>query len=359
MDAIINAAYAIPVLGVFFQFIGYLVEELPYIAFAAVQVATPIGFAALCGVMCERSGVTNIGIEGIMLVAAFVGWVAGVALVPIIGAGDPTPIFGFTPALLISLAAALLAAVALSWVHAWLSISVRSNQIINGTIINIAAFGFTGYFNTLISKSSPSGAGSFTPLALPDAITNLPGIGWLLAALFNQGPISISLLVCVVVFQIFLFRSRWGLRTRAVGEHPKAAETVGVDVIRLRYRNVMLGGLLAGLGGAWLSMEIGNSFQAGMTNGVGFIGLAAMIVGRWSPLGAFGAALLFASSTALSQSIKVAVPTGQLGDVVAGIPTQFFDALPYLITIIVLAGFIGRSIPPAADGVPYEREATA
>ncbi len=164
----------------------------------------------------------------------------------------------------------------------------------------------------------------------------------------------------MIVFQIFLFRSRWGLRSRAVGEHPKAAETVGIDVIRLRYRNVMLGGLLAGLGGAWLSMEIGNSFQAGMTQGVGFIGLAAMIVGRWSPLGAVGAALLFASSAgAVRQSFTIAPPTGQLGDIVAGIPTQFFDALPYLITIIVLAGLIGRSIPPAADGQPYEREAVA
>ena len=359
MDQIINAVYAIPVIGVVFQFLGYLIEYLPTIAFAAVQYGTPIGFAALCGVMCERSGVVNIGIEGTMLVAAFVGWVTGVAIVPIIGAGDPTPIFGFTPALLISLAAALFAAVVISFVHAWLSISVRANQIISGTIINIAAFGFTGYLNTLISQSSPTGAGGFTPLALPDAIANLPFIGWLLTALFDQGPISISLIVIVIAFEVFLFRSRWGLRTRAVGEHPKAAETVGIDVIRLRYRNVMLGGLLAGLGGAWLSMEIGNSFQAGMTNGVGFIGLAAMIVGRWSPLGAIGAALLFGSSEALGASVTIAPPTGQLGDIVAGIPSQFFDALPYLITIIVLAGLIGRSIPPAADGVPYEREATA
>ncbi|MFI5226456.1 MAG: ABC transporter permease [Candidatus Limnocylindrales bacterium] len=359
MDSLITSLDALPVVGIIFQFLGYIIEELPFIAFAAVQYGTPIGFAALCGVMCERSGVVNIGIEGTMLVAAFVGWATGVALVPIIGQGDPTPIFGFTPALLLSLAAALLAAVAVSFLHAWMSISVRANQIIAGTIINIAAFGFTGYLNTLISQSSPTGAGGFTPLTLPTEITNLPVVGWLLGALFNQGPISISLIFIVIVFQIFLFRSRWGLRSRAVGEHPKAAETVGIDVIRLRYRNVMLGGVLAGLGGAWLSMEIGNSFQAGMTNGVGFIGLAAMIVGRWSPLGAVGAALLFASSQALSASFTIAPPTGQLGDIVAGIPTQFFDALPYLITIIVLAGLIGRSIPPAADGQPYEREAVA
>ena len=154
-----------------------------------------------------------------------------------------------------------------------------------------------------------------------------------------------------------LFRTRWGLRSRAVGEHPRAAETVGIDVIRVRYRNVMLGGVLAGLGGAFLSMEATAAFQPGMTVGKGFIGLAAMIVGRWTPLGAFGAALLFASTVGISQSILIAPPSGQLGDVLISLPPQFFDALPYLVTIIILAGVVGRSIPPAADGQPYEREA--
>ena len=370
MDGLITALNGLPVLGILVQFIGYVIEQLPSIATTAVQLATPIGFAALCGVMCERSGVVNIGIEGIMLVAAFVGWVTGVAIVPIVGLGDPNGLFGFTPALLISLTAAILAAVILSLIHAWLSISVRANQIISGTIVNIAAFGFTGYLNTLISPSSPQGAGSFAalpfcnaasgaPVCVPDAVVSIPLVGWLIGAVLNQGPISISLIVIVILFQVFLFRSRWGLRTRAVGEHPKAAETVGIDVIRLRYLNVAIGGVLAGLGGAWLSMEVGTSFQAGMTAGRGFIGLAAMIVGRWSPLGAFGAALLFSSSVAISQSITFSAPTGQLGDLMSGVPAQFFDALPYLITIVVLAGLIGRSIPPAADGVPYEREATA
>ena len=370
MDGFINALDGLPVLGFVFQFIGYVIEQLPSIAPTAIQLATPIGFAALCGVMCERSGVVNIGIEGIMLVAAFVGWITGVAVVPVVGIGDPNFIFGLTPALLIGLLAALLSAVVLSLVHAWLSISVRANQIISGTIVNIAAFGITGYLNTLISQSSPEGAGSFAalqicsgdpvagaPPCVPEAIVNLPVVGWIFGAILNQGPISISLIVIVVLFQVFLFRSRWGLRTRAVGEHPKAAETVGIDVVRLRYLNVALGGVLAGLGGAWLSMEVGTSFQAGMTTGRGFIGLAAMIIGRWSPLGAFGAALLFSSSGAISNSITFSAPTGQLGDLVSAIPPQFYDALPYLITIIVLTGFIGRSIPPAADGVPYEREA--
>jgi general nucleoside transport system permease protein len=348
--------YGIPVIGLVFEFIGYLIAVLPIIAPNTYHAAVPIAFAALCGVMCERSGVVNIGIEGTMLVAAFVGWTAGVFLLPVLGT-TPGPVFGITPALLVALLLAVLAAVAVSALHAWLSISVRADQIISGTIINIAAFGITGYLNTLLAKSSPEGAGQFTSWTPPSFLTDLPVVGWLFTTFLAQGPMTISLLVVVIGFQIFLFRSRWGLRSRAVGEHPRAAETVGIDVIRLRYRNVLAGGVFAGLGGAFLSMELSASFQAGMTAGRGFIGLAAMIVGRWTPLGAFGAALLFASSVGISTSIKIAPPPGQLGDILTSLPPQFFDALPYLITIVILAGVVGRSIPPAADGQPYEREA--
>jgi general nucleoside transport system permease protein len=358
MDGLVNALYTIPIVGLLFQFLGYIVAELPFISHAAVAVAIPIALAALCGVICERSGVVNIGIEGMMLVAAFVGWIVGVAAVGILGPGTPTAIFGFTLPLVIALIAAILAGMLLALLHAWLAISVRVDQIISGTIINILALGATGYLNTLVSSQSPQGAGSFTALTLPAWITNLPVVGWLIGAVFNQGPIAISTIFIVIVLQIMLFRSRWGLRTRSVGEHPRAAETVGIDVIRLRYRNVVASGAVAALGGAYLSMEVTNSFQAGMTDGRGFIGLAAMIVGRWSPLGAFGAALLFASSTAVSQSITFDAPSGDLGTLLAKIPPQFFDALPYLITIVVLAGVVGRSVPPAADGRPYEREAT-
>lgn len=356
MVELINALYGIPVIGLVFQFVGYIIAELPFISHGAVLVAIPICLAALCGVMCERSGVVNIGIEGIMLTAAFVAWIVGVAAVAVLGAGTPTPIFGLTVPLIIALVAAILSGMLLALLHAWLAISVRVDQIISGTILNILAAGMTGYLNTLISSQSPAGAGSFTALTLPTAITNLPGIGWLIAAFFDQGPIAISTIFIVIGFQVLLFRSRWGLRTRAAGEHPKAVETVGIDVIRLRYRNVVASGAIAALGGAYLSMEVTNSFQAGMTNGRGFIGLAAMIVGRWTPIGAFGAALLFASATAISQSITFAAPTGQLGDVLATVPSQFYDALPYLVTIVILAGVIGRSIAPAADGRPYERE---
>jgi general nucleoside transport system permease protein len=356
MEQLIHALYAIPVLGLLFQLVGYLLDVLPNVAPIMLRAATPIAFGALCGVVCERSGVVNIGIEGIMLTTAFVGWFAGVILAPMFGPSAGL-VFGITPALAIALVAALLTGMAISLVHAWLSITVRSDQIISGTIINIAAFGITGYLNTLISKNSPTGAGAFTQFHPPSWLIDLPVVGWIFETLLAQGPITMSLIVIVVVMQILLFRSRWGLRTRAVGEHPKAAETVGINVIKLRYRNVVLSGMLAALAGASLSMESTNSFQAGMTDGRGFIALAAMIVGRWTPVGAFAAALLFSSSQAVAQSINFAPPSGSLGDLLTSIPREFFDMLPYLVTIIVLAGLVGRSVPPAADGQPYEREA--
>jgi ABC-type uncharacterized transport system permease subunit len=356
MDAVIQALYSIPVAGLVFQLAGYLVNIVPAISPLILQAATPIALAALCGVMCERAGVVNIGIEGIMITAAFVGWYTGVLLVPVLGTAVIGP-FGMNPALVVALAVALLSGVVVSSLHAWLSISVRADQIISGTIINIAALGLTGYLNNLISKTSPNGAGQFSQFRPPQTLVEIPVIGWILNMFLNQGPIAMSVIVLVVIFQVMLFRSRWGLRSRAVGEHPRAAETVGIDVIRVRYRNVLIGGLFAALGGAYLSMEATNSFQQEMTTGRGFIGLAAMIVGRWSPVGAFGAALLFSSSTALGNSIKFSPPTGDLGSILAGLPDQFYDALPYLVTIVVLAGVVGRSIPPAADGQPYEREA--
>jgi ABC-type uncharacterized transport system permease subunit len=358
MEALIEVLYSIPVLGLIFQFVGYLIDVLPNIAPIILKTATPIALAALCGVLCERSGVVNIGIEGIMIAAAFAGWYTGVLVAPLFES-TPTALFGITPALVVAMVAALLTGMLISLLHAWLSISVRADQIISGTIINIAAFGLTGYLNTLIAQTSPEGAGAFRPFIPPVEIAEIPVIGWILQMFLRQGPIAMSVIVIVIVFQILLFRSRWGLRTRAVGEHPRAAETVGIDVIWLRYRNVVLAGVFAALAGAYLSMEGTNSFQQGMTIGRGFIGLAAMIVGRWTPLGAFGAALLFASSQALGDSIGFLPPSGELGSLLGSLPGQVWDALPYLVTIIVLAGVVGRSIPPAADGQPYQREATA
>jgi general nucleoside transport system permease protein len=352
----LQVLYDIPIIGVVFQLIGYLITELPIVAPIILRIAVPIGFAAMCGVVCERSGVVNIGIEGIMLTGAFVGWLVGALLQPVLGATAGV-VFGATPALVIGVIAAMLAGMLISALHAWLSISVKADQIISGTIINILAVGLTTYLYTLLIPTSLGSAGAFTPFHPPAFLTTLPFVGWIFTTLLNQGPLTMSLIVITIFLQIVLFRSRWGLRTRSVGEHPKAAETVGIDVIRLRYRNVILAGALAALGGAVLSMEITSGFTTELTAGNGFIGLAAMIVGRYTPIGALGAALLFASSRAIGQAITFVPPPGQLGDLMTSLPPEFYSALPYLVTIVVLAGFVGRSIPPAADGKPYEREA--
>jgi len=354
-----DALNGIPVIGILLQLLGYLVTVFTQNGPIILALTAPLALGALCGVMCERSGVVNIGIEGTMLAAAFTAWVVGVAVNPMFGSPAPGEVFGLTIPLVICLVMAVLVAVLISWLHAWISISLRADQIISGTIINIAAFGVTGYLDQLISKTSPAGAGSFAAFRPPTFLTDLPVVGWLIDMFLHQGPIAMSSIVIIIGAQVWLFRSRWGLRTRAVGEHPRAAETVGIDVIRLRYRNVMLGGVFAGLGGAWLSIEATNSFQTGMTTGRGFIALAAMIMGRWTPIGAFGSALLFALFLQISQLIKIAPPTGDLGTIMGSVPAQLWDALPYILTIVILAGVVGRSIPPAADGQPYEREAAA
>ena len=359
MSGIPQALDAIPVLGILFQFLGYVVANITFMSNTTVAVAVPIALAALCGVMCERSGVVNIGLEGIMLTSAFVGWITGVVAVGILGPSTPLPLFGITLPLLIGLVAALLAGMLVSLLHAWLSISLRVDQIISGTIINIGAAGITGYMYSLVAAQSPVGAGQFSHYQVPKDVAAFPIVGWLINAVLSQGPIGIATIFIVVVLQVMLFRSRWGLRTRAVGEHPHAAETVGINVIWLRYRNVVMSGALAALGGAWLSMEAGNKFDTNLTQGRGFIGLAAMIVGRWTPLGAFGAALVFASATGLSTSLQISPPQGDLGSLMARVPGEFWEALPYIITIVILAGLIGRSIAPAADGQPYERESAS
>lgn len=350
--------YGIPILGIAFQLVGYLVAVIPEttVSHQIVFLATPLILGALCGIMNERSGVVNIGIEGMMLSSAFVAFVvAGLAneAMP----GTPWAVFGITLPLLIGVLAGVINGLLVSTLHAWLAITIRADQIISGTIINIAAAGATGYLHRLIITPNPHlGAGIFTAWTPPEALSSIPVVGWLLRAFLDQGPIAMMALPLVLFLQLMLFRSRWGLRTRAVGEHPKAAETVGIDVIRVRYRNVILGGVFAGLAGAFLTLESQASFQLNMTAGRGFIALAAVIIGRWTPLGAFGAALLFSATTALQVAIGVNPPTGQLGTILGAIPSQLFGALPYIVTIVVLAGFVGRSVAPAADGQPYAKE---
>ena len=345
MDVVLNG------LKLIVDLVVYLFTVVPDLLPIILALATPLALGALCGVLNERSGVVNIGIEGTMLTSAFTGYLVGFALHDAIGSG---------PAIALGIIAAVITGAIIGLLHAWLSVTVRTDQIIAGTIINIAAFGVTGYLNRLIiSPSGKGGAGVITPFALPHALVSIPLIGPILAMFFNQGPIAMSVLFIVIILQVLLFRSRWGLRTRAVGEHPKAADTVGINVFRQRYMNVISGCALAGLAGAYLTLESTGSFQNGMTGGRGFIALAAMIFGRWTPIGAFGGALLFGTATALGVVVHVRPPAGNLGIVMQGIPSFWYAALPYLLTIVILAGVVGRSTPPAADGVPYEKEGRA
>src|SRR5688572_21132088 len=313
----------IPVLGFILQFLVYLVNVIVngHIAPIILGLATPIALGALCGVLNERSGVVNIGIEGMMLFAAYIAFMTALFVHQTFPA-EPSSFFGVTPALTMGVVSAILAGMLISVLHAWLSISVRADQIISGTIINITALGLTSYLNRLIKPFDS--AGTFDSFQPPDWLVNLPIVGWLFEMFMAVGPIAMSVIVLVIIVQILLFRSRWGLRTRAVGEHPKAADTVGINVIQLRYRNVLMGGLFAGLAGAYLTLEATGSFQNNMTAGRGFIALAAVIFGRWTPLGAFGAALLFAYSGAFGQAVRIRPPGAEFPDlsgIMAAIPS--------------------------------------
>jgi simple sugar transport system permease protein len=345
---LLGSLLSIPYLGSFFD---WLVNRVPPLSALIIQYAVPIAFGALCGLMCERSGVVNIGIEGMILTSAFTGFLAGAYLGPAIG--EPW-------GALAGIGFAVIAAMLLSALHAWLSITIKADQIISGTVINILALGGTAFFNQLlVSTTGLSGTSTLKKIDLPNEIVSIPIVGPLLSAVFEQGPIAFSMFVFVVLLQLLLFRSRWGLRTRAVGEHPKAADTVGIDVYFVRYRNVILGGAFAGLAGAYLTLEQFNSFQDNMTGGVGFIGLAALIFGRYTPVGAFGAALLFGAVQSMQLAVRISPPAGDLGQLVGTLPPQWFGMAPYIFTIIVLAGVVGRTIVPAADGIPYDKESRA
>ncbi len=297
------------------------------VAMLAISVtkATPLTFGALSGIFCERSGVVNIAIEGMMLTAAF---------------------FGFAVAVLSgSLAAGLLAAVIsgmlLALLHAVLSLRFAVDQIISGTVINILAVGLTGFFNRqLFATGAPPGITVLPPLPL-GLLHDIPIVG---PILFRQGPLTLLAIVLVFVSTWVLFRTRWGLRTRAVGERPLAADTVGIDVLRVRYVNVVAGGALAGLGGAYFTLESVPHFEPLMTNGRGFIALAAMIFGKWTPIGSWGAALLFGLAEALPVALQIQG---------FNVPYQLVGMLPYVLTIVVVAGAVGGARPPASLGVPY------
>lgn len=315
-----------------------------------IAVATPLTLGALSGVFCERSGVVNIGIEGMMLMAAFFGWFSAIFLNTILHAAPLV-------SLLFGVVVAVLTGGLMGLLHAVLSVTFKVDQVIGGTVINLLAVGVTGFLNRQLffEKSSlfggqiPHAPGVLPRISIP-LLAQIPVVG----KIFEQQPVAISAIVLVFLTHFILFRTRWGLRTRSVGENPRAADTVGINVFRMRYWNVIIGGLCAGLAGAYFTLESVPSFEPGMTNGRGFISLAAVIFGNWTPFGAWGAALLFGAAQALQINLQFFRNL---------IPPQWaflqqsaiVGLVPYLLTMLILTGIIGRTTAPAADGVPYEK----
>jgi ABC-type uncharacterized transport system permease subunit len=293
---------------------------------SSLRMCTPIALGAMAGILCERSGVVNIGIEGMMLAAAAFGFGANL----------------FFKNIWVGVLAAILVGGLMALLHSLMCIRFKTDQIISGTAINILAVGASGFLRRAYLVKAYF-VGQTLPIIKIPLLSEIPVLGTLF---FRSQPIVYIMLILLPVVHVALFYTPWGLRTRAVGEHPRAADTVGVNVFKTRYINVILAGCIAGLAGAWFSLETVGSFEDVMTGGKGFIALAAMIFGNWSPIGAFVGALLFGFADALQIKLQILnVP----------LPYQFLGMAPYLITMIVLAGLIGRTTPPAADGKPYEK----
>ena len=300
--------------------------DLVGLASATLIAATPLVLAALGGVMSERSGVTNIALEGIMLTSAFAGFALAFAV----------------HNLALGMLAAILAGMAIAALHAVLSIEFLVDQIVSGTVINILAVGVTGVFYRTLLQQGVRGPGTLSAWNVP-VLSGIPVLG---RVFFQNAPITYLMMVLVVVVHLVLFNTVWGLRTRACGEHPLAAETAGVNVKMVRYVNVIASGALGGLGGAYFTIQQIGQFLPNMTGGRGFIALAAMIAGRWTPVGAVGASLLFACADALGARFQY------LG---VHVPPQILSMLPYVLTIVVVAGAVGRAVAPAAVGRPYRK----
>ena len=301
--------------------------------------------------ICERSGVVNIAMEGLMLVGAFGGVIAAL----------------LSGSIWIGFFAAILASCIFAALHAFASINLRADQVVSGTAINILAVGLTGFLvemifghpgNIGLSDSALAEQVMHHPVRAVDAIGPLfhfPPIGsgalatvwnWVNTILFSYTPIVYVGIFSAIFLTWALFKTRWGLRLRALGEHPKAADTVGINVLRGRWVAVLISGVMAGLAGANLSLEQVGGFSDSMTNGRGFIALAANIFGRWIPGGGYLASLLFGFADALQLKL-------QIFSNVINIPPQFFLMLPYVLTVIVLAGVVGKAVAPAAVGKPY------
>ena len=296
---------------------------------AAVLLAVPLIFGSMAGLLCEKSGVINIAIEGQLLFAAFVSAVVA----------------SLSQNLIWGLISAPIAGVLVSWILAYFSIRFQVDQVILGFVINVLVLGLTNFFYTVLLvpyESTWNAAGSFSAIPIP-VLSKIPIIG---PILFNQTIIVYLMYLIVTVIQIALFKSKWGLRTRAVGELPIAADSVGIDVNKLRFRNVLIAGAVAGVGGAVFTVGAVGVFSQSMTAGAGFIALACLIFGKWSPKGALIAALFFGFTNSLQSNLSIAgVP----------IPSEFMLMIPYIATIIAVSGLIGRVRAPAADGIPYLR----
>ncbi|MFV9504363.1 MAG: ABC transporter permease [Oscillochloridaceae bacterium umkhey_bin13] len=297
----------------------------------SLRLSTPIALGALAGIYAERSGVINIAIEGMMLTGAAFGFAA----------------FVFTGSIWMGVLTAIMFGSVMALMHALLSVTFKTDQIISGTVINILAIGVTGYLRRQFIVDSGGGRVTLPQINLP-FLSDLPLVG---QVLFAGKPIFYTMLILVLLTHLVLFYTRWGLRMRSVGENPKAADTVGINVNLTRYLNVAISGAIAGLAGAWFSLETVGNFDDGMTAGKGFIALAAMIFGKWTPIGAFGGAALFGFSEALGVRFQI-LRVELFG---APVPVQFLQLLPYLVTMVVLAGVIGRAVGPAAAGKPYEK----
>ncbi|MCA0207230.1 ABC transporter permease [Pararhodobacter sp.] len=309
---------------------------------STLRLATPLLFACLAGLFSERAGIFDIGLEGKLLVAAFFS--ASIAFV--------------TGSAWLGLAAGIGASVLFSLIHGVASITFRGNQLISGVAINFLAAGMTvvvaqSWFQQGGRTPPLVGDARFDRLSLPfaEALRDVPVIGQIYGQILNQHSILVYFgLLCVPLTWWVLYRTRFGLRLRAVGENPAAVDTAGVSVVRLRYAAIVIAGVLCGIGGAYLSTALAAGFVKDMSAGRGYIALAALIFAKWRPWHALGAVLLFG----MLEAIANRWPNLDLG--IVTLPNQFMTALPYILTVVILAGFVGKAIPPRAGGEPYVKE---